>query len=138
MIVLDTNVLSEVMKTAPEPAVAAWLARGNASDFFTTSVTEAEILLGVAILPAGRRKQEIATAARRIMTLFAGRILSFDSSAAAVFAEVVAERRKLGRPINDFDAQIAAITRSHGMKLATRNVPDFEDVGIAIINPWIR
>lgn len=136
MIILDTNVLSEVMKPSPDTAVAAWLARGNAGDFYTTAITEAEILLGIAILPDGRRKNDIAEAAKRIITLFADRILSFDSEAAQDFANIVAERRKQGRPINDFDAQIAAITRSQGMTLATRNVADFDGIGITIINPW--
>jgi predicted nucleic acid-binding protein len=137
MIILDTNVLSEAMKPMPDTAVAAWLARGNAGDLYTTTITEAEILLGIAVLPDGRRKKDIGEAAKRIMALFADRILSFDSVAAQNFADIVAERRKHGRPINDFDAQIAAITRSQGMALATRNVADFDGIGLTIINPWI-
>lgn len=137
MIVLDTNVLSEAMRPSPAAAVAAWLARGSANDFYTTAVTEAEILLGIAIAPDGRRKREIAEAAHRITVLFSGRILTFDSAAAKVFADIVAQRRRLGRPINDFDAQIAAITRSHGMALATRNTSDFDATGITIIDPWV-
>ncbi len=137
MIVLDTNVLSEAMRPSPAPAVAAWLARGSGTDFYTTVATEAEILLGIAITPDGRRKREIAEVAHRVMALFSGRILTFDSAAAKVFADIVAQRRKLGRPINDFDAQIAAITRSHGMALATRNTSDFDATGITIIDPWV-
>lgn len=137
MIILDTNVLSEAMKPSPDTAVAAWLARGKAGDLYTTTITEAEILLGIAILPDGRRKNDIAEAAKRIIALFDDRILPFDGAAAQDFANIVAERRKQGRPINDFDAQIAAITRSQSMILATRNVADFDGVGITIINPWI-
>lgn len=136
MIVLDTNVISEVMKPSPAPAVAAWMVRTDAAGFYTTAVTEAEILLGIAILPDGRRKQEIAEAAERVLGLFARRILPFDGAAARAFAGIVAGRRHTGRPINNFDAQIAAITQAHGMALATRNVADFDGLDIAVIDPW--
>lgn len=136
MIVLDTNVLSEEMKPAPDAAVHRWLLGQNAGDLFTTAVTEAEIRLGIAILPDGKRKQELETAASRILALFDGRILPFDSAAAPEFARIVAERRRMGRPVADFDAQIAAITLSRGMTLATRNGPDFVGTGLAVIDPW--
>jgi predicted nucleic acid-binding protein len=136
MFVLDTNVLSEEMKSAPEPAVHALFARQNPLDLFTTSVTEAEILYGVAIKPDGRRKQAITTAAQRVLGLFAGRVLPFDSAAARDFAQIVADRRQAGRPIEDFDAQIAAITRSRGMILATRDVQDFAGTGVSVVDPW--
>lgn len=136
MIVLDTNILSEEMKPAPDAAVHSWLLGQNAGDLFTTSVTEAEIGLGIAILPDGKRKQELEAAAARILALFPGRILPFDSAAAVEYARIVAERRRIGRPIADFDAQIAAITLSRGMALATRNGPDFGGIGVALINPW--
>ena len=137
MIVLDTNVLSEAMKTAPAPAVASWMVRQNAGELFTTTVSEAEILLGIAILPDGRRKQTLYEAARRVLGLFSSRILSFDGAAAQVYARIVAERRRMGRPIGSFDAQmIAAIARSQGMALATRNVPDFAGIDVILIDPW--
>jgi predicted nucleic acid-binding protein len=136
MIVLDTNVLSEAMKPLPHPAVAAWMARQNAEDLFTTAVAEAEILLGVAILPDGKRKQDLAAAAQQIFGLFAGRILAFHGAAAEIFATIVAERRRIGRPIGAFDAQIGAIARSNGMALATRNVADFDGIGVTVIDPW--
>lgn len=136
MIVLDTNVISEAMRPSPSAMVAAWMARENADSLFTTAVTEAEILLGVAILPNGRRKLDLENAAQRVMALFSGRILPFDSVAAQTFADIVAERRRIGRPINDFDAQIAAIARSRKAVLATRNVCDFDDAGVTVINPW--
>jgi toxin FitB len=136
MIVLDTNVLSEVMRASPERAVAVWMARENPRDLFTTAITEAEILLGVAMLPDSRRKNELNAAARRVIALFASRILPFESRAAQSFAQIVAARRRLGSPINDFDALIAAITHSQGMALATRNISDFEGTGINVIDPW--
>ena len=136
MIVLDTNVLSEEMKPAPEPAVHNWLSRQNPLDLFTTAVTEGEIIYGVTILPDGKRKRDLDAAARRVLQLFAGRILPFDSAAAREFAQIVSDRRNAGRPIEDFDAQIAAITRSRGMSLATRDVQDFAGTGVQVIDPW--
>ena len=137
MIVVDTNVLPEEMKAVPAAPVHAWFIRQNSADLFTTTVCEAEILLGVAILPDGKRKRDLQDAARRIFSLFAGRILAFDSVAASAYAAIVSERRRMRRPINDLDAQIAAITHSHGMGLATRNGPDFEGIGLSIVDPWV-
>lgn len=136
MIVLDTNVLSEEMKPAPEPAVHSWLLRQNPFDLFTTAVTEAEIIYGVTVLPDGKRKRDLDTAAQRVLALFAGRILPFDSAAAREFAQIVTDRRRAGRPIEDFDAQVAAIARSRGMTLATRDVQDFISTGVQLIDPW--
>jgi len=136
MIVLDTNVLSEVMKQSPDPTVAHWTMRELSLGLFTTAVSEAEIIYGVRILPEGRRKQALEAAVQRILTLFTGRILPFDSEAARAFAAIVADRRRIGRPINHFDAQIAAITRAHGMSLATRNIRDFEETGVQVLDPW--
>lgn len=136
MIVLDTNVLSEEMKPTPEPAVHDWLSRQNPLDLFTTAVTEAEIIYGVTILADGRRKRELDAAAQRVLALFAGRILPFDSAAAREFALIVADRRRVGRPVEGFDAQIAAITRSRGMTLATRDMQDFASTGVQLIDPW--
>jgi len=136
MIIVDTNVLSEEMKPIPAASVLAWFRRQSAVDLFTTAVCQAEILLGVAMLPNGRRKFDLEAVARSVLGLFVGRILPFDSAAAATYAEIVAARQKVGRPINDFDAQIAAIARSRDMALATRNSSDFEGIGVHIINPW--
>jgi toxin FitB len=136
MIVLDTNVLSEVMKPTPAAAVAAWLARHKAEDLFITAVTEAEILFGAAILPGGRRKQALKAEAYRVFSLFSGRILPFDSAAAWIFSEIVPKRQRIGRPIAAFDAQIAAIASSRSMTLATRNTRDFDGVGLTLIDPW--
>ncbi len=136
MIVLDTNVLSEAMKSAPDPAVARWMMRERGSDLFTTAVSEAEILYGIAILPDGRRRHDLEAAAQRVLALFAGRVLPFDSLAAREFAVIVADRRHLGRPIDALDAQIAAITRARNMSLVTRDTHDFADAGVALIDPW--
>jgi toxin FitB len=136
MIVLDTNVLSEEMRSAPEPKAHAWLRAQGPALLFTTAVTEAELLYGIAVLPDGKRKTELMAAAQRIMALFAGRILPFDSAAAAELAAILALRRQLGRPIGIHDAQIAAIARSRGMSVATRDIADFADCGVALIDPW--
>src|SRR5215467_13283329 len=112
MIVVDTNVLSEEMKPIPAASVLAWFRRQSAADLFTTAVCQAEILAGVAMLPDGRRRLVLEAAARDVLEIFAGRILPFDSAAATAYAETVATQRPMGRPINDFDAQIAAVARS--------------------------
>jgi toxin FitB len=136
MIVLDTNVLSEAMKPSPDPAVPRWMVRERGRGLFTTAVSEAEIIYGISILPDGRRKRDLEAAAQGVLELFAGRILPFDSLAAREFAVVVADRRRLGWPISDFDAQIAAITRVRSMSLATRDTHDFAETGVQIIDPW--
>ena len=136
MIIVDTNVLSEEMKPVPAASVLAWFRRQSAVDLFTTAVCQAEILVGLAMLPDGRRKLYLDATARSVLGLFVGRILPFDSAAASAYAEIVAARQRTGRPINDFDAQIAAIARSRDMALATRNSSDFEGIGVHIINPW--
>ena len=136
MIVLDTNVLSEEMKPVPVPAVHNWLSRQNPLDLYTTAVTEAEIVYGITILPDGRRKRELEIAAQAIFALFAGRILPFDRAAAREFALIVADRRRAGRPIEILDAQIAAIARSRGLMLATRDLQDFAGTGVQLVDPW--
>jgi predicted nucleic acid-binding protein len=138
MIVLDTNVLSEISRPPHQRSetVLAWLSRQSGEHLFTTSVTAAEMLSGVAIMPDGGRKSSIAERVSRILSLFEGRILSFEYAAAPHYAEVFATRRKTGRPIDSFDAVIAAIARANGMAIATRNIGDFEDCGIDLINPW--
>ena len=120
----------------PNQAVAEWMLREQRTGLFTTAVSEAEIRFGIGILPDGKRKRDLETAALRVLELFAGRILPFDSAAAREFARIVADRQRLGRPIEDFDAEIAAITLSRGMTLATRNTTDFAGTGVALIDPW--
>ena len=139
MIVLDTNVVSELMKSAPEPSVVAWIDAIPGATVFLSAVTQAKIQKGVALVPEGKRREGLALAARAAFeTYFHGRILPFDSEAAEAFAELAAERRRAGRPISQADAQIAAITRSRGAALATRNVADFEGCGVEIVDPWVR
>ncbi len=138
MIVLDTNVVSELMKAAPEPAVLAWINALPMPSVFLSAVSQGEILHGVALVPAGKRQGGLLRAAHTAFeTYFRGRILPFDSEAAEAYAEIAANRRQAGRPIPQADAQIAAIARSRGAELATRNVEDFEDCGVAVVNPWI-
>jgi predicted nucleic acid-binding protein len=137
MIILDTNVVSELMRARPDKAVVDWIDARPLTGMYTTSVTEAEILHGIQLLPKGKRRDAIAAAASGMFEGdFAGRILVFGSDAAKVYALIVAMRRSKGRPIAAFDAQIAAIARASGASLATRNVGDFEGCGIDVIDPW--
>ena len=138
MIILDTNVISEAMKRTPAPQVLRWLSGRSASDLFLTTITQAEILYGVELLAKGRRRADLETAITSMFEQdFAGRILPFDGDAANEFAKIAAARRVLGRPIAQWNAQIAAIARSRGASLATRNTRDFERCGVTLINPWI-
>ena len=136
-VLLDTNVLSELLRADPDPAVLSWFARQNPESLFASSVTQAEMLLGTRLLPAGRRRSALQAAMQAMFANdFAGRILSFDSGAAQAYAEVVHARRASGRPISQFDAQIAAIAVHHGARVATRNRRDFEGCGIEVVDPW--
>lgn len=137
MIILDTNVLSELMRPKPSPQVLAWVGRQMATELFTTSMTEAEIFYGIELLPQSKRRDKLMSAAEAIFVQdFAGRIFGFESEAARIFSKVAARRSALGKPISQIDAQIAAITRLHGAKLATRNIADFIDCGLDLVNPW--
>lgn len=138
MIVLDTNVLSEALRPAPEPSVLAWLQNQPRASVFITTVTRGEILYGIRLLSDGKRRRGLWNAAQRIFDEdFAGQVLSFDGEAADMYAEIAASRRTAGKPISQFDAMIAAMARSRGASLATRNVKDFEDCGTDVVNPWI-
>jgi toxin FitB len=137
MIVLDTNVLSEATRPTPLQRVLDWIAAQQAATLFTTTISEGELLYGVATLPSGRRRSALEEALRRMLSEdFPGRVLNFDRPAAREFAGIALARRRKGRPISTFDAQIAAIARAHGAAVATRNVDDFEGCGIDIIDPW--
>jgi toxin FitB len=137
MIVLDSNVLSEALRPEPSKTVLDWIRSERLVALFTTAISEAELLYGVALLPDGRRKRELAAAVLAILDEdFAGRILPFDSAAAREYAEIAAGRRSIGRPISESDARIAAIARSRGAALATRNVADFANCGVSVIDPW--
>ena len=139
MIVLDTNVLSELMKPAPSKQVIARVAAQPIQSLFTTSITEAEILHGIMLLPSGRRRRTFESLAKEMFREeFAGRVLPFDTDAAEPYAHIASERRRAGRPIAQFDAQIAAIARYAGASVATRNIADFEGCGVELVNPWTR
>ncbi len=136
--ILDTNVMSEMMKPAGQRTaeVFAWLGRQAGESLYTTTVTVAEILAGVAMLPQGRRKASLAIAVDRILSLFEGRCLPFDLVAAPFFAEAVSVRRRSRKPSDSFDLLIGAIARANGMAVVTRNTADFEDCGVRVIDPW--
>jgi len=137
VIVLDTDVVSELMRPDPMTNVVRWIRAQPATSLYTTCVTQAEILLGIALLPKGKRRDAIATVARSMFEDdFAGRVLAFGSDAALAYADIAAARRRAGRPISVFDAQIAAISRSAGAGLATRNVEDFAGTGLDVVDPW--
>jgi len=137
MTVLDTNVLSEALKPSPDEVVLRWLAEQNRDAVFTTAITQAEILYGVEMLPPGKRRSRLHAAVERMFTdEFPGRILPFDAESALLYPKIVAGRTHLGRPISQFDAVIASVCRSREATIATRNASDFEDCGLAIINPW--
>lgn len=137
MTLLDTNVVSELIRPLADAAVENWIASRPAASLFFSAVGEAELRYGVAIMPAGRRRDVLASAIEAMLREdFSGRILSFDSDAARAYAEIASRRRAVGRSASEADAQIAAIARSRGMALATRNIRDFEDMRIEVLNPW--
>jgi toxin FitB len=137
MIVLDTNVLSELMKSNGSQTVYEWVSKQAQMSLFTTTITEAEILYGIALLPKGKRRNALTETAHQMFAEdFEKRVLPFDTAAAKVFAQIAAERRQVGRPISQFDAQIAAICYSRNAQLATRNVMGFQDCGLSVLNPW--
>jgi toxin FitB len=137
VIILDTNVLSEVLKPLPSGIVLRWLASLEPSVVFTTTITEAEILYGIELLQPGKRRGRLLAAIEKMFAEeFQDRILPFDDSAARAFAKIVAARYAAGLPISQFDAMIAAIARSRRGAVATRNTGDFKRCGVQIINPW--
>ncbi len=137
MIVVDTNVLSELGKLLPSPQVLAWFAAQPVTDLFTTSVTQAEVYIGIELMPRGKRRDAIKSVADTAFeTQFAGRILPFDGEAARAVGSIVSTRRQLGRPIEIMDAQIAAIALSRRAVIATRDVTDFANCGVRVVDPW--
>lgn len=137
MIILDTNVLSEIMKVTPSARVIQWLGQYPLPQLFTTTISEAEILCGIELLPKGKRRSALESAMETIFAEdFEGRILPFDSEAARAFARIAWLKRAAGRPGTEFDTQIAAIAFCHGAAVATRNSMDFDGCGIAVLNPW--
>ncbi len=134
-ILLDSNVVSELIRKVPDPAVATWVAGWPLEDLFFSAVGEAELRYGAAILPPGRRRQALlADIEGMLRDAFGDRVLPFDREAACEYADIAAERWSAGRPVAPVDCQIA---RSRGMTVATRNIRDFGDTGVNVVNPWI-
>ena len=137
MIVLDTNVVSEMMRPSPEAPVIGWLNRQEAAALYVSTITVAEIGYGLQVMPAGKRRRSLeARFEKFVATGFAHRVLDFDMDAARSYGEIMGRRKKLGRPMGILDGQIAAIARAHGFVVATRNVRDFKECGLDIINPF--
>ncbi|RIK10747.1 MAG: VapC toxin family PIN domain ribonuclease [Acidobacteria bacterium] len=138
MIVVDTNVVSELMRPEPDPAVRDWVLARPSGELCTTSITVAEILYGIERLPKGRRKEILKATAIDVFGAFEDQVLPFDETAALCYPEIVDARDRRGVPIDGFDAQVASICRAHGSALLTRNVKDFRYTGIKTIDPWRR
>ena len=136
MIVVDTNVASELMRPSPAKTVLDWVRGHDGRDLCTTAITVAEIGYGIERLPRGRRREALKAAVAEVFDMFAEQVLPFDAAAAEQYALVVSHRDGLGLPINGFDAQIAAICRVRGAALATCNLADFRHTGVDLINPW--
>ena len=137
MIVLDTNVLSALMRQAPEAPVVAWLDRQPAESVWITSITLFEVRLGLGLLPKGRRRQALEAAfAQLLVEDLENRVLDFDSAAATAAATLAAERQKAGRPVDMRDTQIAGIALARRATLATRNVRHFRDLKVPVVDPW--
>ncbi|MGB3389101.1 MAG: type II toxin-antitoxin system VapC family toxin [Pseudaminobacter sp.] len=137
MFILDTNVISEMFSPRPSSNVMAWLDTHGREDYWITAISRAELQLGMLLLPDGRRRQALGDLIEGFFHLtIRNEVLPFGKDEADIFAEVVALRRRSGRPIGEFDAQIAAIARARNFAIVTRNVRDFEHCGIEVINPW--
>jgi predicted nucleic acid-binding protein len=137
MIILDTNVVSEIIRPVPSERVIQWISSQPALLLYTTSITQAEMMYGMEILTKGKRKKILEAALSGMFEEdFRNRVLGFDSNCTKHFAEIASARKALGHPISQFDAQIAAIARSRKAILATRNTADFADCGVKLANPW--
>lgn len=137
MIILDTNVVSELMRPSPEPRVLRWFASQSAEDLHVTAVTMAEILYGIELISTSRRRDVVRAGAEKMFGgVFADHILTYEDRAARAFSQIASSRRRQGKPMAEFDAQIAAIARVHGATLATRNPFVFEGCGVRLVNPW--
>jgi predicted nucleic acid-binding protein len=137
MFLIDTNVISELMRSTPAPSVLNWFSTQDPSTLYLSAVTEAELRTGIAILPAGQRREGLKAALdATISEDFEGRILPFDTDAAKTYAEIASGRRSAGRPIADADCQVAAIARAAGAIVVSRNLRDFEGCGVDLVNPW--
>lgn len=136
MIIVDTNVVSELMRASPSAAVISWLRQQKRGSLMTTAITIAEIRYGLARLPAGRRTSRLQETAEQVLGAFPSQVLPFDGAAARLYGDIAATREGVGRPMDAFDAQIAAIARAHKAWLATRNTKDFDETGVRLVDPW--
>ena len=137
VVLLDTNVVSELIRKSPDPAVEAWAGSHPLEDLFFSAVGEAELRYGAALLPTGRRRDALISDIEAMLRdAFENRILPFDSNAAGAYAEIAAMRRSAGRPVAAADCQTAAIAQFRNMAVATRNVRDFENMNIEVVDPW--
>ena len=137
MIILDTNVVSEFMTSPPDGAVLNWLNAQETTSLYLSTITIAEIGFGLNAMPPGKRRRLLQERFEQfVATAFDQRILSFDQDAARIYGEILGHRREIGRPMSNFDGQIAAIARSRDFGLATRNVKDFEECQILLVNPF--
>ena len=136
MIVLDTNIVSEAMKPAPQPVLRAWLDNQAAETLYLSSVTVAELLFGIAALPAGKRKNRLTEAVEGLLALFHDRVLPFDTDAARHYAELAILARTSGRGFPTPDGYIAAIAASRGFIVASRDTAPYTAAGVTVINPW--
>jgi len=136
VIVLDTSVLSELMRPSPSPDVVTWVRSQHSATLYTTAVTVAEVRYGIAQLPDGRRKDQLGAVADDVFAAFPEHVLSFDAAAAVQYADLIASRERAGAPIDGFDAQIAAVCRVQDAALATGNGKDFAGADIELVDPW--
>jgi predicted nucleic acid-binding protein len=136
MLILDTAILAEVIKGSPDPKIGAWLGAQPRDDLYTTSLAQADILYGVERLPPGKRRSDLLTAVVEIFAFFDKRILAFDPDAARAYPQIVLNRKMMGKEMQQGEAMLAAITRSRGATLATRNTGEFSGCGIRVVNPW--
>lgn len=137
MVILDTNIVAEMMKASPAPEVVSWLNGQESSALFLTTITLGEIEYGLRVMPQGRRRLQLEQGFERILAeAFAGRIFAFDEEAARRYGEVMGRRKELGRPLSVLDGQIVSIARAKGCAVATRNVRDFTECGVEVINPF--
>jgi toxin FitB len=137
MVIIDTNVVAEMMKLSPAPEVVSWLNVQESSALFLTTITIGEIAYGLRVMPQGKRRLQLEQGFERVLAeAFAGRILSFDEEAARQYGEVMGRRREIGRPLSVPDGQIASIARARGCAVATRNVRDFVDCGVEVLDPF--
>jgi predicted nucleic acid-binding protein len=137
MIVLDTNVLSEIAKARqPHPAVKTWVDAQAAETLYLTSITLSEVLFGLRIMPAGKRKNALTQTLDGLLALFSDRVLAYDASAARHYADLAAIAQAAGKGFPMPDAYIAAIAFAHGFTVATRDVAPFKAAGLTVINPW--